>query len=211
MQHASENQKPSQGSVKPQSTAPNSAVEQLKHIAEKPHDLACHIISHADESICRFWLGTYKRGPIDFRELSAEDTPVREILKKASEEGITSDENILFSNCESGQTTFILLVPLPEARDQASLQHWTERVTTSLASVKPSEIGFNLSREDYTRDAFVKTLASILLHIKTSSPGFDLHKTFISSLGLSYQEILNAVFAVKKTLTQKQIKITLFH
>lgn len=171
--------------------------------------LECHL-KHSTENIdCNFWLGIYSNGKLDAKDIiNSESTDIA--LKKASEEGLRGSDPILFSNCESGETVYTLLVP---ENNSEPLESWLSEVYKSINSISPKMIGLYFGKKQLDRDGLKKTI-ELFLNLARIGEGKSqglFSKVYIMTAGHSFKNILNVMFEIKKDFMEQGFNIKVFH
>ena len=185
---------------------PISGLEHLNHLGEQSYVAEVKLSATAKGANCSFWVGIYGSGNATPADISAETTPDL-ILAKAAKEGLNASEAILLSDCESGETSYTLLIP----KAMQDVNQWIDSLLFSVESIKPSVIGLYLPKELMDK----KTLEAALttLFEKSLSKGNLLFsKFYIITPGYAYNETLNLIFDIKRKMnSDKQLDIKLLH
>lgn len=197
---------PSASAPAPNNKRPIAGLEHLAHLGKENYAAEVQLVSTPSATDCRFWVSVYQRGETSPSEISKESSPT-EIFKKASDKGIDSCEAIMLSDCESGQTTFTLLVP----ENNQDLHAWTDSLLFAIESAKPKVIGIHISKKVMDSQTLADALTSLFERSLTGSQQL-FSKIYLIADGYSYNKALNLIFDLKKDLHKNQnVELKLLH
>lgn len=187
-----------------------AGLEHLSHLGKVEVDLECHLVSNAKETDCQFWLGVFKKGSLSPSEVLSKET-AEQSLAATGEKGIDSDEAILFSDCESGKTNYILLVPEISFTAQ-NIKTWLEKVFMSIDSIKPSIMGLYLPDSVFKIEDYKTLVKEFIAYArKENSEHQKINRIYLHTAGHKYSDILNTSFEVKKHIGEEGIKVRVYH
>ncbi len=168
------------------------------------------LVHKAKQTDCAFWLGLAKEGTCDGRDFF-EIHDLSQLFTKAYKEGIKESEPILMAHQIKSDLQFSYIVPSFQDEGFRPKVLWMEKLTSSIKSLNPKNIGFYLVPElPVAEEGQHELLVALARNIILST---DINEVFFYCEPKARNYILDTVLHIKEDLTStdKPLDIELLH
>jgi hypothetical protein len=156
-----------------------------------------------DTADCPFWIGLYKKGVAEAREVFALEK-IEDVFKLLTEQGLDEKQALMLSDSSGEMIRQFYLVP--ESLCRGDRIEAKTLILKTIDSLKPTRIGIYFGIDPTHADDNRALLEEILIGLSRT----DIRELYLFTGNIGVNTVLNAALRVKKTLAGSK-ELQVFH